>query len=98
MGHGPSTEWQAEKSQAFKAKLGIIMFVVYTPIYLAFILISVISPSFMAKDVGSLNVAIVYGFGIIILAIIQAVIYNNICSAKERHDHVSDDKKGEVKQ
>ena len=25
MGHGLSTEWQAEKSQAFKAKPGIIM-------------------------------------------------------------------------
>jgi uncharacterized membrane protein (DUF485 family) len=97
MGHGPSTEWQAEKSQAYKTKLGIIMFVIYTPIYLAFILISVISPSFMATDVGSLNVAIIYGFGIIVLAMIQAVIYNNICSAKERHDHVIEPKPEEGK-
>jgi uncharacterized membrane protein (DUF485 family) len=97
MGHGPSAEWQAEKSQAYKTKLGIIMFVIYTPIYLAFILISVISPSFMSKDVGGLNVAVVYGFGIIVLAIIQAVIYNNICSAKERHDHPAVEKKGESK-
>lgn len=97
MGHGASTEWQVEKSRAFKTKLGIIMFAIYTPIYLAFILISVISPTFMSKDIGSLNVAIVYGFGIIILAIIQAIIYNNICSAKERHDHVTDDKKGDSK-
>ncbi len=97
MGHGPSTEWQAEKSQAYKSKLGIIMFAIYTPVYLAFILISVISPSFMAKDIGSLNVAIVYGFGIIVLAIIQAIIYNNICSAKERHDHITDEKKEDSK-
>jgi len=97
MGHGPSTEWQAEKSTAFKTKLGIIMFAIYTPIYLAFIIICVLSPSFMAKDVGSLNVAIVYGFGIIILAIIQAIIYNNICSAKERHDIAPDDTKRESK-
>ena len=40
----------------------------------------------MAKDVGSLNVAIVFGFGIIILAIIQALIYNFICSKKEKAD------------
>jgi len=95
MGHGPSTEWQAEKSQSYKTRLGIIMFAIYTPIYLAFILISVISPSTMSKDVGSLNVAIVYGFGIIVLAIIQAVIYNAICSAKERHDHEVGERKGE---
>lgn len=73
------------------------MFAIYTPIYLAFILISVISPAFMSRNVGSLNVAIVYGFGIIILAIIQAIIYNFICSAKERHDHVAGDGKGEAK-
>jgi uncharacterized membrane protein (DUF485 family) len=97
MEHGPATEWQVEKSQAFKTKLGLIMFAIFTPIYLAFIFICVISPPTMAKDVGSLNVAIVYGFGIIILAIIQAVIYNIICSNKEKHDHVNDDTKGEVK-
>jgi len=98
MEHGPATEWKEEKSQSYKAKLGILMFAIFTPIYLAFILICVISPSTMAKDVGSLNVAIVYGFGIIILAIIQAVIYNIICSNKEKHDHVNDDTKGENKQ
>ncbi len=97
MGHGPSTEWQAEKSTAFKTKLGIIMFAIYTPIYLAFIIIAVVSPSIMATDVGSLNVAIVYGFGIIVLAIIQAIVYNNICSAKERHDVAPTDEKGDSK-
>jgi len=97
MEHGPSTEWQVEKSQNYKAKLGLIMFAIFTPIYLAFIFICVISPSTMAIDVGSLNVAIVYGFGIIILAIIQAVIYNIICSNKEKHDHVVDNAKGDVK-
>ena len=97
MGHGPSTQWQAEKSQAFKTRLGIIMFAIYTPIYLAFIVISVVSPSFMAKDVGSLNVAVVYGFGIIILAIVQAIIYNAICSNKEKHDHIVVEQKGDSK-
>jgi len=88
MEHGPATEWRVEKSRAYKTKLGLIMFAIYTPIYLAFIIISVVSPSFMGIDVGSLNVAIVYGFGIIILAIIQAIIYNIICSRKEKLDHV----------
>lgn len=73
------------------------MFVIYTPIYLAFILICVLSPAFMSKNVGSLNVAVVYGFGIIILAIIQAIIYNNICSAKEKHDQVDEGQKEESK-
>lgn len=95
MEHGPSAKWRVEKSQAYKTKLGLIMFTAFTPIYLAFIFLAVVSPTTMAKDVGSLNVAIVYGFGIIILAIIQAVIYNIICSNKEKHDTV-DDPRGEA--
>ena len=89
MEHGPATEWQKEKSEGFKTKLGLIMFAIYTPIYFAFVILAVVSPKSMAIDVGSLNVAIVYGFGIIILAIIQAVIYNYICSKKEKEEKLA---------
>ena len=94
MGHGPATEWKQEKSQNFKTKLGLIMFAIYTPIYFAFIVICVVSPQFMAKDVGSLNVAVTYGFALIILAIIQALIYNRICSKREIGDGDSASGKG----
>ena len=70
------------------------MYAFFAPVYLAFILVAVISPKFMAKDVGSLNVAIVFGFGIIILAIIQAVIYNYICSKREKRDNAAHQVKG----
>jgi uncharacterized membrane protein (DUF485 family) len=83
MSHGPSTEWKAEKSESFKTRLGLIMFAIFSPVYLAFILLCVISPTAVGTDVGSLNVAIIFGFGIIVLAIIQALIYNFICSKKE---------------
>ncbi|MFC1995805.1 DUF485 domain-containing protein [Chloroflexota bacterium] len=83
MEHGPEMEWPTEKSQGFKTKLGLIMFAIYTPIYFSFILIAVVNPKIMAKDIGSLNVAIVYGFGIIILAIVQALVYNYICQKRE---------------
>lgn len=84
MSHGTSTEWANEKSEGFKTKVGLIMFAIYAPIYFIFILISIISPRSLATDVGSLNLAIVYGFGLIIVAIIQALIYNAICSNKEK--------------
>jgi uncharacterized membrane protein (DUF485 family) len=84
MEQGPASKLKAENSQDFKTKLGLIMFAIYTPIYFAFIVICVVSPQFMARDVGSLNVAITYGFALIILAIIQALIYNRICSKREK--------------
>jgi uncharacterized membrane protein (DUF485 family) len=91
MDHGPSTEWKVEKSGSYKSKLGLIMFAVFTPIYLAFVVISVVSPSFMATDVGSLNLSIVSGFGIIILAVILAIVYNMLCSAREKDDNTEED-------
>jgi uncharacterized membrane protein (DUF485 family) len=94
MHHGPATEWREDKSEGFKQKLGLNMYAIFAPVYLAFILVCVISPRFMAKDIGSLNVAIVFGFGIIILAIIQALIYNYICSRREKMDGESDRGKG----
>ncbi len=86
MEHGTATEWKEEKSQGFKTKLGLIMIAFYTIVYFAFIIVAVTNPQLMARDVGSLNVAIVYGFGIIILAIIQALIYNYFCSAREKRE------------
>jgi hypothetical protein len=55
----------------------------------AFILISVISPQTMATNIGPLNLAIVYGFGLIIFAILQAILYNYLCSRKEKGDDTS---------
>jgi uncharacterized membrane protein (DUF485 family) len=83
MAHGPATEWKKEKSEDFKTKMGLIMFGIYTPIYLAFIFICVFSPSAMSTNIGYLNVAIVFGFGLIVLAIVQALVYNRICSKRE---------------
>jgi uncharacterized membrane protein (DUF485 family) len=94
--HGPATEWKTEKAEGFKSRLGIIMFAIYVPIYLVFILISVLSPKTMGVDIGSLNLAIVFGFGLIILAIVQALIYNYICSKREKQDSKPEDVKGEL--
>ena len=86
MDHGPATEWQVEASQGYKTKLGLIMCAIFTAVYLAFVLTAVISPQTMAIDVGKLNLAIVFGFGIIILAIVEALVYNWLCSRKEKFD------------
>jgi uncharacterized membrane protein (DUF485 family) len=90
MDHGPATEWKQEKSEGFKTKLGLIMFAIYVPIYLLFVFICVFSPKTMAINIGALNLAIVYGFFLIILAIVQALIYNSICSRREHRDSLAE--------
>ena len=96
MEHGPSTEWEVDKSQGFKTKLGLIMMSIFAVVYFVFIVIAVTNPQLMAKDIGSLNLAIVYGFAIIITAIVMALVYNYLCSRREKADGKSKHDKGEV--
>ena len=96
MEHEPASEWKEDKSEGFKTKLGLIMVAIYTIVYFTFIIIAVANPQLMAKDIGGLNLAIAYGFGIIILAIIQALIYNYACSRHEKNNGDIQDGKGET--
>lgn len=82
--HGPSSEWKKDRSSSLKELLGKWLFLLYLLVYGGFILINVFSPDFMGIDVGSLNVAIVYGFGLIIVAILLALAYNHVCTHAER--------------
>ena len=74
----------------YKSKLGLLMFLIYTLVYAGFILITVIRPDLMGLDIGYLNLAIVYGFGLIVFALILAIIYNIICARCEKKWHEDD--------
>lgn len=93
MSHGPSVEWKEDKSTGKKAKIGAVMFGIYLVVYAGFVVINVTNPKLMKLDVGSLNLAIVYGFGLIALAVVEAVIYNHFCSHLEERAEKEADKK-----
>jgi len=84
MGHGPATQWGEDKASDYKARLGIYLFIVYVIVYAGFIVINVASPKSMGIIIfAGLNLACVYGFGLIILAIVMGLIYNSMCTKKE---------------
>jgi uncharacterized membrane protein (DUF485 family) len=84
MAHGPSTKWGEDKASGYKAKLGVYLFIFYTLVYAGFIVINVVNPKLMGVIVfAGLNLACVYGFGLIVLAIIMGLIYNYLCSQQE---------------
>ena len=86
--HGTPTEWKKDKSAAIKELVGRWMFFLYAIVYGGFILINVASPNFMRIEIGGLNMAIVFGFGLIILAMLLAFAYNHICTrAEQLFDH-----------
>jgi len=93
-GHGPSADWGVDKASDYKAKLGIYMFFVYVIIYAGFIVINVASPKLMGLILFSgLNMAVVYGFGLILLAIVMGIVYNHLCTKKEDELNIQGDGK-----
>jgi uncharacterized membrane protein (DUF485 family) len=83
--HEPAAQSGPDHAQGFKSRLGVRMFLVYALVYAGFVAVNVISPLSMEKIVFlGMNLAVVYGFGLIVLALILALIYNRACSLKER--------------
>lgn len=63
-----------------KSVIGIRMTWLYTLIYAGFVALCVFRPAATgARAVFGLNLAIAYGLGLIIVAIVFAVVYNYIC-------------------
>lgn len=84
MQHGPAIKLSDDKASKKKASLGVKLFFIYLLIYAGFVLIGLISPELMGKRIAfGLNLAIVYGFGLIILAVIMGWIYHMVCSSYE---------------
>ncbi|MBN1637694.1 MAG: DUF485 domain-containing protein [Ignavibacteriales bacterium] len=84
MHHGPATKLDPDNASKYKEKLGVILFFVYLIIYAGFVFIGLFYPEIMGYHIlGKQNVAIVYGFGLIILAIIMGFMYNHFCTKME---------------
>ena len=93
--HGPATQWADEKTSSFKTRIGIWMFLLYGIIYAGFVMINTVDPRLMGSRIGSLNLAIIYGFGLIVFAVMLAIVYNAICTAAEEQFNDSSDSDGD---
>ncbi|PKP00191.1 MAG: hypothetical protein CVU13_01385 [Bacteroidetes bacterium HGW-Bacteroidetes-8] len=82
--HGPAAKLGKDNATSKKTRLGVILFLFYTLVYGGFVLIGLVNPELMGLHViGAQNLAIVYGFGLILLAIIMGFIYNAVCTRME---------------
>lgn len=82
--HEPSLPVGKDPASPYKTRLGIWMFVGYCLFYAGFVAINLLSPKAMAAIVFmGLNLATVYGFSLIIVALIAALVYNTLCTRKE---------------
>ena len=82
--HEPAAEMGTDRAAAKIAKLGVRMFFVYLLVYAGFVLIGLTKPELMGLElIGGQNIAIIYGMGLIVLAIVMGFIYNFFCTRME---------------
>ena len=85
MDHDSPADLSHDNASDVKARIGFILFIVYGLVYAFFVILNTISPKTMsATIVFDLNFAVVFGFGLILLAIVMGLIYHAICTRYEK--------------
>lgn len=84
MFHEPAQRSGSDRASAYKTRIGTWMFLVYALIYAGFVAINISRPTLMEAEVlWGLNLAVVYGFFLIVFALVLALVYNHLCGKKE---------------
>ena len=83
--HEPAAQQKSDPASSYKTIAGGWMFLIYAIVYSGFVAINVVNAQLMEKTVFmGLNLATTYGFGLIIFAMVLALIYNTLCTRKEK--------------
>jgi uncharacterized membrane protein (DUF485 family) len=73
--HEPADDASRRLEDPAATRLGLRFFWLYTAVYAAFVAVSAFRPDWMATTLGGVNLAVLSGFGLILGAILLAVIY-----------------------
>ncbi|MEZ4386143.1 MAG: DUF485 domain-containing protein [Candidatus Krumholzibacteriia bacterium] len=84
--HGPAQDSGPDPASGYKTRLGVVMFIIYCVVYAGFVFTNVLTEGKAMQTivVAGLNLAVVYGIGLIVFALVLALIYNALCTKKER--------------
>lgn len=69
------------------ARIGLVLFAVYVALYGGFMLLNAFAPSTMQWTPAlGINLAIWYGFGLIVSAVVLALLYGLLCRSNTRSE------------
>jgi len=69
--------------QTRNSRIGMVLFLLYLLLYGGFVLLNTFSPTTMeATPIEGINVAILYGFGLIVAAFVMALLYGWLCTTE----------------
>ena len=82
--HEPATPAGKDPAAPYKMRLGVWMFVFYSLFYASFVALNLMAPLWMETTaILGLNMATLFGVALIIVALIQALVYNAMCLSRE---------------
>jgi uncharacterized membrane protein (DUF485 family) len=82
--HEPAAPVGKDPAADFKARLGVWMFLAYSLFYAGFVAINLFKPLWMEAEIlAGMNLATVYGMALIVVALLQALVYDALCRARE---------------
>jgi uncharacterized membrane protein (DUF485 family) len=89
--HGPNSTDEIEHPETVSrnVRYGLVLFAVYLLLYGAFVGVNAFAPELMERTpVAGVNVAILSGFGLIVVAFLLALLYGWLCrnAAYSPHD------------
>jgi len=81
-GPAPQAAEEREKASPENTRYGLILFAIYVVFYAGFMYLNAFQRDLMASTpLFGLNLAILYGFGLIVGALVLALIYAYLCRA-----------------
>ncbi|GAB1462878.1 DUF485 domain-containing protein [Pedobacter sp. UBA4863] len=90
--HVNSTTEEKEIVTQQKSKLGVRLFFVYLICYAGFVALGVFNYELLSTTMFSgLNLAVVYGIGLIVFAVLMGIIYNYYCTKYEDEAEKADE-------
>ncbi len=70
--------------QTYNARIGLVLFVVYLSLYGGFVFLNAFAAETMeATPLAGVNLAIWYGIGLIVLAVVLALIYGWVAKSED---------------
>lgn len=79
--------------EKYNARLGLVLFAVYLLLYGGFVLVNAFAPEKMeATPIAGINVAILSGFGLIVMALVMALLYGWLCKSYDEPSDGEDSK------
>lgn len=88
---------EKESTTRRKSLLGIRLFFVYLFFYAGFVAIGVFQYELLSIQIlGGLNLALAYGIGLIVFAVILGVVYNYFCTKYEDEAQQLEKEEGEL--